>query len=157
MRDRPTLELADARIMMAAAREEAGRRRLEVSIAVVDEAGVPILLERLDGARLHTPEAAILKARTAAITRGDTAELEQLARDNPGTLLFPGRLPLTGGMPIAAKGAVVGGIGSSGASPEGDRAVCHAGLDALKQISRLLELGPDAAARPEGSAPGAAS
>lgn len=131
--------------MLAAAREEAERLRLDVSIALVDEAGILLALERLDGARLHTPEAATLKARTAAITRTPTRALEAQARDNPATLLFPGRLPLTGGMPVLHSGQVVGGVGSSGGQPDEDEAVCRAALSALDQLARAGEAASGAA------------
>jgi glc operon protein GlcG len=75
MQTRPILVAADVRVLMQAARTEAERRGFEVSIAVVDHAGVLLAVDRLDGARLHTPEAAWLKARTAAIVRSPTAVL----------------------------------------------------------------------------------
>lgn len=131
MRNRIVLEAADVRAMMLAARAEAEARGLEVSIALVDEAGVPMALERLDGARLHTPEAATLKARTAAVTRTPTRSLQEQVPANPALLSFPGRMPLAGGMPIEHRGEVVGGIGSSGGQPEEDEAVCRAALAAL--------------------------
>ncbi len=134
MRSRLTLTIEDARRLMAAARTEANRRRLEVSIAIVDDAGVLLILERLDGARLHTPDAAAMKARTAAIARATTASLQQQVRADPAMLSFPGRMPIAGGVPIVHAGQVVGGIGSSGAEPEQDEAVCHAALAALPTI-----------------------
>src|SRR4051812_44768376 len=112
MQTKPVLTTEDARHIMAAARHEAERRRLEVSIALVDEAGVLILLERLDGARLHTPDAATLKARTAAVVRTKTAALQDQVGTNPDLLSFPGRMPLSGGMPLTWRGHVVGGVGS---------------------------------------------
>jgi hypothetical protein len=69
---------------------EAARSKLEVSIALLDEAGVLLLLERIDGARLHTPDAVTLKARTAAITRTPTSVLEQQVHADPAPLSFPG-------------------------------------------------------------------
>lgn len=124
------LEAADVRAMMLAARTEAEQLGLAVTIAVVDEAGVLLALERLNGARLHTPEAATLKARTAAIVRDTTAALQQQVQGNPALLSFPGRMPLAGGMPIRVGDEVVGGVASSGAQPDQDEAVCRAALRA---------------------------
>ncbi len=135
MQTRHVLTLADARRLMAAAVAEAERRQLAVSIALVDQAGVLLLLERLDGARLHTPEAATLKARTAAIARSSTASLERQVRDNPATLSFPGRMPLAGGMPLLYGDEVVGAVGSSGAQPDEDQAVCDAALAAMALLA----------------------
>ncbi len=63
MRTRPELDAADVRALMAADRAKAERHGFAVTIAIVDQGGVLLALERLDGARLHTPEAATLKAR----------------------------------------------------------------------------------------------
>jgi glc operon protein GlcG len=131
MRMRPTLTQVDVRAMMAAARDAAERRALEVSFAVVDDAGVLLSLERLDGARLHTPDAARMKAYTAAIVRSSTADLQTAVRNDPTLLAFPGRLPVAGGLPVLHGGVVVGGVGSSGGSPEDDLHVCSAMLAAL--------------------------
>ncbi len=127
------LQAADARRILAAACAEAERCRFEVTVAVVDAAGVLLALQRLDGARLHTPDAATLKARTAAITRTPTSRLQAAVRDDPALLSFAGRMPLTGGMPLVYAGEVVGGIGSSGGEPAEDEAVCEAGLHALAE------------------------
>lgn len=134
MRARPELGAADVRVLMMAARAEAERRGLAVTVAVVDAAGVLLALERLDGARLHTPEAATLKARTAAVVRTPTAELQKAVADDPALLAFPGRLPLAGGLPLVHAGEVVGGIGSSGGEPEDDLRVCRAAVEALAKL-----------------------
>ena len=136
MRSRPFLEAADAQHLMQAACAEAERLGLEVSVAVVDEAGVLLALRRLDRARLHTPEAAWAKARTAAIVRSSTAALEQQVQADPALLSFPGRMPLTGGLPLLHQGQVVGGVGSSGGQPAEDEQVCRAALAALDALSR---------------------
>ena len=134
MRTRPELAAADVRHLMAAGRAEAEGRGLAVTIAVVDAGGVLLALERLDGARLHTPEAATLKARTAAVVRTPTADLQKAVAGDPALLAFPGRLPLAGGMPLTHGGEVVGGVGSSGGEPEDDVRVCGAVLDALARL-----------------------
>ena len=134
MHMRPVLDAADVRTLMLAARAEAEGARLEISIAIVDEAGVLLALERLDGARLHTPEAATLKARTAAIVRTATASLQEQVQANPALLSFPGRMPLAGGVPIIHDGSVVGAIGSSGGKPEEDEQVCAAVLRAFATL-----------------------
>ena len=134
MRTRPILTAADVATLMDAARGEALRRKLETTIAIVDEAGVLLALQRLDGARLHTPEAAWLKARTAAIVRQPTSELQAAVQADPALLSFPGRMPLTGGLPLVHAGTIVGGVGSSGGTPEEDVAVCEAAVAALARL-----------------------
>jgi glc operon protein GlcG len=135
VKSRPALTAADADRLLAAARAEAEGRRLEVTIAIVDEAGILLALHRLDGARLHTPEAAWLKARTAAITRQPTEDLQAAVPANPALLSFPGRMPLTGGLPLVVDGVTVGGVGSSGGEPNDDVAVCAAAVAALTSLS----------------------
>ena len=134
MHQRTCLDASDVRILVAAGRAEAERRGLPITVAVVDEAGVLLALERLDGARLHTPEAAWLKARTAAITRTSTQDLQGAIQANAALLAFPGRLPLTGGLPLLVGEEIVGGVGSSGGEPEDDLAVCHAVCAALGRL-----------------------
>ena len=103
-----------------------------VTIAVVDAAGVLLALERLDGARLHTPG-----GRDPQGPHGrdrahcPTADLQRAVAADPALLAFPGRLPLAGGMPLLHAHEVLGGIGSSGGEPEDDIRVCRAALDAL--------------------------
>ncbi len=135
MLQRFALEAKEVRLLMIAARTEAERLNLEVSVGIVDESGFLLALERLDGARLHTPEAATAKARTAAVTRTSTAELEQQVKADAALLSFPGRMPLAGGMPIVHAGQVVGGVGSSGGRPDEDEAVCRAVLAAFAKLS----------------------
>ena len=135
MRTRPELDAADIRALMAAGRAEAERQGFAVTIAIVDQGGVLLALERLDGARLHTPEAATLKARTAAIVRSPTEDLQKAVSADPALLAFPGRLSLTGGMPLRHGDVVVGGIGSSGGEPADDVAVCRAVIVALERMS----------------------
>ena len=133
MRSRPVLTVDDIRPMMLAGRAEAERLGLQVSFAVVDDAGVLLALERLDGVRLHTPEAAWLKACTAAIVRSATADLEKDVQADPALLAFPGRLSLAGGLPVLHEQTVVGGVGSSGGKPEDDLRVCQAMMGALER------------------------
>ena len=130
MRTRTTLCLTDARALLDGARREAERRALGVSIAVVDDAGVLIALERLDSARFHTPEVAMRKARTAAIARTDTGTLQAQIKDEPAYVAFPDRTPIKGGVTIEHEEAVIGAIGCSGGTTDEDVAVCQAGIAA---------------------------
>ena len=128
MRTRHCLSLADARLLIEGARAEAERQELGVSIAVVDDAGVLVALERLDAARLHTPEVAWRKARTAAIARTETGTLQAQVKEHPAYATFPDRVPIEGGLPIEHEGEVVGAIGVSGGRTEEDVAVGRAGV-----------------------------
>ena len=130
MRTRNTLTLTDARALIEGAVREAEARNLGVSLAVVDDAGVMIALERLDSARFHTPDVAFRKARTAAIARTPTGALQSQIKDEPAVVTFPDRTPIRGGVPITHEGVVVGAIGCSGGTTDEDVACCEAGIAA---------------------------
>jgi uncharacterized protein GlcG (DUF336 family) len=72
MRTKHALTSEDAHKMMAACKAEAQKNNWKVSIVIVDDAAIPLLLERLDGAGPTTAEVALGKARTAALTRQPT-------------------------------------------------------------------------------------
>lgn len=132
----PALALDLAR----AALEECRTRGFQVAVAVVDRFGVPQVLLRDTLAGPHTPETAIAKARTAVSFRAPTEELSaatQAGQLNSAIRHIPGYVFLGGGVPVEAGGAIVGGIGISGA-PSGaeDDACARAGIAAVEE--RLL-------------------
>ena len=63
--------------------------------------------------------------------RQPTSELQAAVQADPALLSFRGRMPLTGGLPLVHAGTIVGGVGSSGGTPEEDVAVCEAAVAAL--------------------------
>ena len=83
MRTKPCLTSADAHKMMAACKAEAQKNGWKVTIAIVDDAAASLLLERLDGAGPTTPEVALGKARTAALTRQPTRVWDCLLYTSP--------------------------------------------------------------------------
>jgi glc operon protein GlcG len=131
MRQKTVLTAGDAQKIIVAAKSEAERNNWKVTVAVVDDTGYLLHLERMDGAGYHTPDIASLKARSAAIFRTPTKSLEDAAKDRPGTLAFPARLPVQGGLPIMHQGECVGGVGVSGVKSHEDEQIAQAGLAAL--------------------------
>jgi glc operon protein GlcG len=131
MRNRPALTAADVNKMMAACRDEAAKNKWNVTIAVVDDAGYLLHLERLDGAGPMTAEVAASKARTTAVTRRPTKVWEDLVKDRPAMLKFPENLPIQGGVPIMYQGDCVGAIGVSGVQSHQDEQIANAGVTAL--------------------------
>lgn len=105
------------------------------AVAVVDRGGRALALLRDNLAGGHTVQTAIDKAATAVGFRTDTTELAamtQPGRPQSGIRELPGVVAVGGGMVIRAKGAVVGGIGVSGApGPENDDACAKAGIAAI--------------------------
>lgn len=133
MTERMTVDLASALRMIEAAHEEAARRSILVSAAVVDGGGHLIAFGRMDGAEIAGPVLAVDKAYTAVANRIATSELAILAA--PGGELFGlhanggGRFVIFGGgVPIEIDGVVIGGVGVSGASAADDELCARAAL-----------------------------
>lgn len=131
MRTKTTLAAVEAAKIITAAKAEAAKYNWLVSIAVVDDAGMLIHLERMDGAGAQSPEVATLKAKTSALAGVPTKTLEDVVKDRPAVALFPGRLPVQGGVPVIVDGECVGGIGVSGVKSHEDELVALAGRAAL--------------------------
>jgi len=126
------LTLEAARQVAAAAAAEAQRRQARVVIAVVDDGGFPVYLERGDGAQVASSQVAIDKARTAAIYRRPSREFEeQVSHGRVSALALHAAVPLQGGLPLFAGEQVVGAIGVSGETPQQDEDVARAGVQAL--------------------------
>jgi glc operon protein GlcG len=131
MRNKPCLTSSDAQKMMAACKAEAAKNKWSVTIAIVDDGGVLLQLERLDGASATTPEVAIGKARMAALTRRPSKLMEDRVKDRPVFLKFPAGLPIQGGLPIVYEGECVGAIGVSGVQSQEDEQIAQAGVGTL--------------------------
>ena len=124
------LTLGLAKRLVAAAEAEARKRGATVVIAVVDDGGQLILLERLDDTQVASVEVAIGKARTAATFRRPSKDFEdQVKNGRVAALALPGATPLQGGIPISVEGKVIGAIGASGNNPQEDEEIALAGAN----------------------------
>lgn len=140
MKSHLKLDLEDARVMVAAARARSAEIGVAETICVTDDAGFPLMLERMDGARVTGPQIAWNKAFTAAGHRRST-HLFNTPPNGPALpgneafgiqLSFEGRFAVfVGGFPVVVDGAVVGGVGLSGGNGEQDTAAGLAALQAL--------------------------
>lgn len=131
MRMKPALTASDVERIAAACKAEAARNRWSVTIAIVDDAGMLLYLERMDGAGPVTAEIAAGKARTAAITRRPTKAWEDRLKDRIAFLKVPDLMPIQGGVPIVHEGECVGAIGVSGVQSHEDEQIANAGAAAL--------------------------
>jgi glc operon protein GlcG len=130
--EKKTLSLDTADKVAAAAEAEAKKRNASVVIVVVDDGGYPLVLKRLDDTQVASVEFGIGKARTAAIFRRPSREFEeQIKNGRVASLVLPGATPLQGGVPLIANGKVVGAIGVSGNTPQGDEDIALAGAAAF--------------------------
>jgi glc operon protein GlcG len=103
-------------------------------IAVVDDGGHTVLLQRLDGAQLSSIDTAVAKARAAVAWKRPTRLLEEAV--NNGRFAFlsitQGMAVLQGGVPIEIDGQVIGAVGVSGVKASDDEVIALAGVTALK-------------------------
>ena len=86
------------------------------AIAVVDNGGNLVYLERLDGTFAASSEVSIKKANTAALFKAPSVKLENSINGGRQALITVGHTFLQGGIPIVVDGQVIGAIGVSGAS-----------------------------------------
>jgi uncharacterized protein GlcG (DUF336 family) len=137
------LEIKEARVMVDAAVKKAGGIGVLESVCVVDDGGYPIILERMDGARITGPQIAWNKAFTASGHKRSTHLFNQPPNGPalPGNEAFgiqwsfDGRFAVfVGGFPVVVNGEVIGGIGLSGGNGEQDTACGVAALQALKEM-----------------------
>lgn len=131
---RQTLTLEAARVVAAASEAEARKNGWKVVIAIVDDGGHAVLLQRLDGTQSSSVDTALNKARAAVGFKRPTAILEDMI--NKGRISFlsaPGDFAfLQGGVPIEVEGQVVGAVGVSGVKASDDEVIGKAGVEALK-------------------------
>ena len=136
MKTKPCLTLEDARLALAASYAEASANGWAVTIAVVDDAGLTLALERMDGCAPISSLIAVDKARTAALGRRESKVYEDMI--NAGRTAFlsaPGLSGLLeGGIPIAVGGHVIGAVGVSGVKPDQDSKVARAGATVPLQL-----------------------
>ncbi len=131
MKTKPCLTLDDCKTMIAACEAEARRNKWEVVIAILDDGGHLLMLERMDGATPANAEIAVQKGRSAAISRRSTNVWEQRIKDGRLAILKMPLLPVQGGIPVMHQNTCVGGIGVSGVQSHEDEQIALAGAAAL--------------------------
>lgn len=130
--DRKALSLEAAKKIAVAAEAEAARNKWNVVIAIVDDSGHPLLLQRMDGAQFGSIEVALGKARTSSAFKRPTKVFEDAIAGGRNALLsLDQAVALEGGLPITFNGQVVGAIGVSGVTSQQDGQIAKAGLDAF--------------------------
>ena len=132
MKHKPVLAHDDIVRILSHARAEAQSNQWAVTIAVVDDGGHPLALERLDGASPASAYIATEKARTAAMGRRPSGAYEEMI--NGGRVSFlsaPLSGMLEGGVPVVVDGQVIGAVGVSGVKSVQDAQVASAGIASL--------------------------
>src|SRR2546427_2561159 len=139
--EKKTLTLKGAASVIAAAKAEAQKLQAPGGvIAVVDDGGNLMALERLDGAFSAGANISIGKARTAVMFKKPTRFFEELinssGKGRTVMVALENFTPLQGGVPITVDGQIVGGVGVSGASSaQQDEELAIAGAEAAKSFS----------------------
>jgi uncharacterized protein GlcG (DUF336 family) len=131
MRTKPSLAAADVKTMLAACEAKAVASGWAVSIAIVDDGGFLLGLQRMDGVGGFTAEVATGKARASALTRQPTKVFEDRVKERPAFTTFPAGVLVQGAVPLSYQGECVGAIGVSGVTSPQDEQVAQAGADAL--------------------------
>ena len=133
MKSKPTLTIEDTRAIAAAAEAEALKNGWAVTLAVVDDGGHLLWLQRLDGAAPISAEIAPAKARTAALGRRESKVYEDMINGGRVSFLSAPVLHgmLEGGVPVVVDGQVIGAVGVSGVKSTEDAQIARAGIAAL--------------------------
>ena len=133
MKTKYFLESEDVKVIAAAAEAEALKNHWHVSIAIVDDGGHLLALQRLDGATPISSHIAPAKANTAAVGRRESKIYEDVINGGRISFLSAPDLKglLEGGVPIIKDGHCIGAVGVSGVKSNEDAQIAKAGIAAL--------------------------
>ena len=133
MKQKFSLELSDVKAMLTAAEAEAARNGWAVSIAIVDDGGHLLALQRLDGAPPISAHIAPAKAHTAALGRRESKVYEDVINGGRASFLSAPAMQgmLEGGVPVMREGQCIGAVGVSGVKSGEDAQVARAAIAVL--------------------------
>ncbi|RBA24035.1 GlcG/HbpS family heme-binding protein [Herminiimonas fonticola] len=133
MQSKQILTLDDVKKIAAAAETEATLNKWCVTIAIVDDGGHLLWLQRLDGAAPISSHIAPAKAKTAALGRRESKVYEDIINNGRFSFITAPTLEgmLEGGVPIVINGQCLGAIGVSGVKSTEDVQIAKAGLVAI--------------------------
>ena len=136
------LSLNAAQKLSGAAMAACQLKGRQIVVTVLDRGGNIVSVQRADGVGPHNTEASRRKAYTALSTRTDTQTLATNARANPDAAnltTLPELLLLGGGLPLTAKGHIVGAIGvAGGGGALHDRACAQAAIAAMPELDPAI-------------------
>lgn len=133
MKTKAVLEFADVKAIAAAAEAEAVKNSWSVTIAIVDDGGHLLHLQRLDGAPPASAHIAPAKAHTAALGRRESKTYEDMINGGRVSFLSAPTIQgmLEGGVPMMKDGQCVGAVGVSGVKSNEDAQIARAGMAAV--------------------------
>jgi uncharacterized protein GlcG (DUF336 family) len=135
MQTKPILTLDDVKKIAAAAEDEARRNSWAVAIAVVDDGGHLLWLQRMDDVAPIASHIAPAKAKTAAMGARESKVYEDMINGGRQSFLSAPYIEgmLEGGVPVIINGRCVGAVGVSGVKSNEDAQIAKAGIAALGQ------------------------
>jgi uncharacterized protein GlcG (DUF336 family) len=133
MKTKHFLESADIKAIATAAEAEALKNNWAVTIAIVDDGGHLLSLQRLDGAAPISAHIAPAKANTAALGRRESKIYEDVINGGRVSFLSAPDLKglLEGGVPIMKDGQCIGAVGVSGVKSSEDAQIAKVGIAAI--------------------------
>lgn len=145
-RDRISLNLEGAELILAGAKKKGAELKIAVNIAIVDNGGHLLAFARMDNARPASVSTALTKAIAAATTRVPTGPVRtgdaepnlllNLSLQNAAAASGGKMTGLYGGVPIVVDGQVIGAVGVGGGTGEQDAEVAKAGIERLLEKLR---------------------
>jgi uncharacterized protein GlcG (DUF336 family) len=132
-----SLTLAAAKRIAAAAEQEATKNNWNVVMAIVDDGGHLLFLQRMDNAQLASVDVAIQKAKGAAMFKRNTKALEDIVMGGRTVMTtLKGVVPVEGGVLLEVDGQAIGAIGVSGVTSPQDGQIAKAGADELVKLAK---------------------
>jgi uncharacterized protein GlcG (DUF336 family) len=133
MKIKAVLEQSDIKAIAAAAEAEALENNWAVTIAIVDDGGHLLHLQRLDGAVPLSAHISAAKANTAAMGRRESKSYEDVINGGRVSFLSAPYVQgmLEGGVPIVKDGQCIGAVGVSGVKSAEDAQIARAGIAAI--------------------------
>lgn len=133
MQSKQVLTLDDVKKIAAAAETEASLNKWCVTIAIVDDGGHMLWLQRMDGAAPISAHIAPAKAKTAALGRRESKVYEDIINNGRYSFMTAPTLEgmLEGGVPIIVNGQCLGAVGVSGVKSTEDVQIAQAGIATL--------------------------
>jgi len=126
------ITLETAKKVAAGAMAEATKNKWNVAVAIVDNHGMLVYYEMMDDTQTASATVAVEKAKTSAMYRRSSKELEDnIGAGRVAVLGLPGATPIDGGLPLVVGGKMIGAVGVSGMAAVQDGQVAKAGADAL--------------------------
>jgi uncharacterized protein GlcG (DUF336 family) len=130
-----SLTLSAAKQIAAAAETEAVNNKWNVVIAILDEGGNLLYLQRMDETQIGSIDVAIAKGQSAVKFKRPTKAFEDaVVGGRQAILKLPGAMPVEGGLPLVVDGRIIGAIGVSGVQSNQDGVIAKAGVDAAAKM-----------------------